>query len=70
VGSEQISRNQCGHYGAALIAPEWSEHFPDHRIEKVWSCKACGYAAIFYFGISVFGIVETADVKPKAAFAR
>ena len=26
-----------------LIEPEWSEHFPDHRIRNVWSCQACGY---------------------------
>jgi ribosomal protein L37AE/L43A len=29
--------------GADLIAPEWSKHFPDHRIRNVWSCEVCGY---------------------------
>jgi hypothetical protein len=37
------SGNQCAQCGAVLIAPEWSEHFPDHRIRNVWSCEACGY---------------------------
>jgi hypothetical protein len=35
--------NQCAQCGAVLIAPEWSEHFPDHRVRNVWSCEACGY---------------------------
>ena len=35
--------NQCAQCGAALNEPEWSEHFPDHRIRNVWSCQACGY---------------------------
>jgi ribosomal protein L37AE/L43A len=33
----------CAQCGANLIEPEWSEHFPDHRIRNVWSCGACGY---------------------------
>ena len=37
------SGNQCTQRGALLIAPEWSEHFPDHRIRNVWLCEACGY---------------------------
>jgi ribosomal protein L37AE/L43A len=40
---KRISGNQCAQCGAVLIAPEWSEHFPDHRVRNVWSCKACGY---------------------------
>ena len=40
---KRISGNQCAQCGAVLIAPEWSEHFPDHRIRNVWSCQACGY---------------------------
>jgi ribosomal protein L37AE/L43A len=35
--------NECAQCGANLIEPEWSEHFPDHRIRNVWSCEACGY---------------------------
>jgi ribosomal protein L37AE/L43A len=35
--------NECAQCGANLIEPEWSEHFPDHRIRNVWSCGACGY---------------------------
>jgi DNA-directed RNA polymerase subunit M/transcription elongation factor TFIIS len=35
--------NQCAQCGAVLIAPEWSEHFPDNRVRNAWSCKACGY---------------------------
>jgi ribosomal protein L37AE/L43A len=26
-----------------MIAPEWSEHFRDHRVRNVWCCQACGY---------------------------
>jgi ribosomal protein L37AE/L43A len=37
------SVNECAQCGANLIEPEWSEHFPDHRIRNVWSCDACGY---------------------------
>jgi ribosomal protein L37AE/L43A len=37
------SVNECAQCGANLIQPEWSEHFPDHRIRNVWSCDACGY---------------------------
>ena len=37
------SGNECAQCGANLIEPEWSEHFPDHRIRNVWSCGACGY---------------------------
>jgi ribosomal protein L37AE/L43A len=37
------SGHQCAQCGAVLIAPEWSEHFPDNRIRNVWSCEACGY---------------------------
>ena len=37
------SGNQCAQCGAVLIAPEWSEHFPNNRIRNVWSCEACGY---------------------------
>jgi hypothetical protein len=40
---KKISGNQCAQCGAVLIAPEWSEHFPDNRIRNVWSCEACGY---------------------------
>jgi hypothetical protein len=40
---KRASGNQCAQCGAGLIAPEWSEHFPDHRIRNVWSCEACGY---------------------------
>jgi len=40
---QKLAVNQCAQCGAGLIAPEWSELFPDHRIHKVWSCKACGY---------------------------
>ena len=40
---KRISGNQCAQCGAVLIAPEWSEHFPDNRIRNVWSCEACGY---------------------------
>jgi hypothetical protein len=40
---EKASGNQCAQCGAGLIAPEWSEHFPDHRVRNVWSCVACGY---------------------------
>jgi ribosomal protein L37AE/L43A len=39
----RVSVNQCAQCGADLIEPEWSEHFPDHRIRNVWSCEACGY---------------------------
>jgi len=34
---KRVSGNQCA------LAPEWSEHFPDHRVRNVWSCEACGY---------------------------
>jgi hypothetical protein len=37
------SGNQCAQCGAVLIAPEWSEHFPNNRSRNVWSCEACGY---------------------------
>jgi C4-type Zn-finger protein len=37
------SFNECAQCGANLIEPEWSEHFPDHRVRNVWSCEACGY---------------------------
>ena len=37
------SVNECAQCGANLIEPEWSEHFPGHRIRNVWSCDACGY---------------------------
>lgn len=37
------SVNECAQCGANLIEPEWSEHFPDHRIRNVLSCDACGY---------------------------
>ena len=40
---KRISGNQCAQCGAVLIAPEWSEHFPDNRVRNVWSCEACGY---------------------------
>ena len=40
---ERTSQNQCAQCGAVLTEPEWSEHFPDHRIRNVWSCEACGY---------------------------
>jgi ribosomal protein L37AE/L43A len=39
---KRTSGNQCAQCGAVLIAPEWSEHFPN-RIRNVWSCEACGY---------------------------
>jgi PHP family Zn ribbon phosphoesterase len=35
--------NRCAQCSADLFEPEWSEHFPDHRIRNVWSCEACGY---------------------------
>ena len=37
------SGNQCAQCGEVLVAPEWSEHFPDNRIRNVWLCEACGY---------------------------
>jgi cellulose biosynthesis protein BcsQ len=40
---QKLTVNQCAQCGAGLITPEWSEHFTDHRIRRVWSCKACGY---------------------------
>ena len=40
---KRVSGNQCARCGAVMIAPEWSEHFPDHRVRNVWSCEACGY---------------------------
>jgi chromosome partitioning protein len=40
---QKLAVNQCAQCGAGLIAPEWSEHLPDHRIRNVWSCEACGY---------------------------
>ena len=40
---QKLAITQCARCGAGLIAPEWSEHFPDHRIRNVWSCEACGY---------------------------
>ena len=40
---KRVSGNQCAQCGAVLIAPEWSEHFPDNRVRNVWSCEACGY---------------------------
>jgi C4-type Zn-finger protein len=47
-GSEEafvnkVTMNQCAQCGADLIKPEWSEHFPEHRMRNVWSCEACGY---------------------------
>ena len=39
----KTSGNECAQCGAGLIAPQWSEHFPDYRIRNVWSCEACGY---------------------------
>jgi ribosomal protein L37AE/L43A len=40
---KSLTANQCAQCGAGLSEPEWSEHFPDHRIRNVWSCEACGY---------------------------
>ena len=40
---QKLAITQCAQCGAGLIGPEWSEHFPDHRIRNVWSCEACGY---------------------------
>jgi chromosome partitioning protein len=40
---QKLTVNQCAQCGAGLIAPKWSEDFPDHRIRSVWSCEACGY---------------------------
>jgi len=40
---QKLAVNQCAQCGAVLIAPQWSEHLPDHRIRNVWSCEACGY---------------------------
>jgi hypothetical protein len=37
------SGSKCAQCGAVLIAPEWSEHFPDNRIRNVWLCEGCGY---------------------------
>jgi ribosomal protein L37AE/L43A len=34
---------QCAQCGAAIVAPEWSEHLSDHRVRNVWSCEDCGY---------------------------
>jgi rubrerythrin len=34
---------KCAQCGADLIAPEWSEHLPDHHVRNLWSCEACGY---------------------------
>ena len=34
---------QCAQCGAAIIAPEWSEHLSDDCIRNVWSCEDCGY---------------------------
>ncbi len=40
---KSVPGNQCAQCGAGLIAPEWTEHFPDGRIRNVWSCEVCGY---------------------------
>jgi hypothetical protein len=40
---KSASGNQCAQCGAVLIAPAWSEHFPDCRVRNVWSCESCGY---------------------------
>ena len=34
---------QCAQCGAAIIAPERSEHRSERCIRNVWSCEACGY---------------------------
>jgi ribosomal protein L37AE/L43A len=34
---------QCAQCGAAIIAPEWSEHRSERCVRNVWSCEACGY---------------------------
>jgi ribosomal protein L37AE/L43A len=39
----RVKAHQCEQCGADLKEPEWSEHFPDHRIRNVWSCEACEY---------------------------
>jgi ribosomal protein L37AE/L43A len=39
---ETLGRS-CAQCGADIIAPEWAEHLPDHRVRNVWSCEACGY---------------------------
>jgi ribosomal protein L37AE/L43A len=39
----RTSANQCAQCGTGLIAPQWSEDFPDNRIRNVWSCDTCGY---------------------------
>ena len=35
--------NQCGQCGAAIVAPEWSEHRSERCVRNVWFCEACGY---------------------------
>jgi len=39
----RVSASECAQCGTDLIEPEYSEHFPDHRVRNVWSCEACGY---------------------------
>jgi ribosomal protein L37AE/L43A len=34
---------QCAQCGAAVIAPEWSEHRSERCVRNVWSCEACEY---------------------------
>jgi ribosomal protein L37AE/L43A len=34
---------QCAQCGAAIIAPECSEHRFDRCVRNVWSCEVCGY---------------------------
>jgi hypothetical protein len=37
------SSNRCAQCGAAIVAPEWSEHLSEQCIWNVWSCDACEY---------------------------
>src|SRR5215813_8937552 len=34
---------KCARCGAGMIAPVWSEHLSDRRVQNVWSGDACGY---------------------------
>jgi ribosomal protein L37AE/L43A len=34
---------QCAQCGAAIVAPEWSEHRSERCVRNLWSCEACGY---------------------------
>jgi C4-type Zn-finger protein len=34
---------KCAQCGAAVIAPEWSEHISAGCLRNVWRCDTCGY---------------------------